>query len=250
VPLVSKAAKVFLGVLAFVVAVQNLGYSVAGILAGLGIGGLALALAAQDTVANVFGSIMILLDRPFRVGDWIRGADFEGTVEEIGFRSTRVRTFPKTLVTVPNKRMADMIIDNQQAMPVRRILMSLGVTYGTRPDQLRAAVAGINGIIASLPGIWTDGTLVRFHEFGASSLNIMVRCFTLDTAYDEHMRIREDLHLRIMELFEKLGLEFAFPSQTLYYGGGSRLHVGLGEEAPALMIDPRRGAPPATLEDA
>ncbi len=249
IPLGQKAIKVFLALVAFVVALQNIGYSVAGLLAGLGIGGLALALAAQDTVANLFGSVMILLDRPFRVGDWIKGQDFEGTVEEIGFRSTRVRTFPKTLITVPNKQMANVVIDNQQAMPARRILINVGVTYDTTPAQMREAVAGIRAIIDRLPGMWPEGTLVRFHEFGASSLNIMVRCFTTNTGVDEHMRLREELHFAIMDLFESLGIAFAFPSQTVYYGGGEPLallqrHAGPPPGPPDALL--AGGARPAT----
>jgi len=233
IPLGQKAIKIFLFLLAFLVALQNIGYSVTGLVAGLGIGGLALALAAQDTVANLFGSVMILLDRPFRVGDWIKGTDFEGTVEEVGFRSTRVRTFPRTLVTVPNKQMADMVIDNQQAMPARRIQIVVGVTYATTPAQMRQALEGIRAIIERLPGMWAEGTLVRFNEFGASSLNILVRCFTTNIGMDEHSRVREELHFAIMDLFESLGIEFAFPSQTIYYGGGE-----------PLAVLPRPGAPP------
>ncbi len=239
IPLGRKAAKVFLTVLAFVVALQNIGYAVSGLLAGLGIGGLALALAAQDTVANLFGSVMILLDRPFQVGDWIKGTDFEGSVEEIGFRSTRVRTFPKTLVTVPNKQMADMVIDNQQAMPARRIMMNLGVTYNTTPEQLRQAVAGIRALLEGTPGLWQEGTLVRFHEFGPSSLNIIVRCFTTEIAQDEHLRVREEIQFKIMALFQSLGIEFAFPSQTVYYGGGQALDVRF-DSAASSPTGPRR----------
>ncbi len=249
IPLGRKAAKVFLSLLAFVVALQNIGYSVSGLLAGLGIGGLALALAAQDTVANLFGSVMILLDRPFQVGDWIKGANFEGTVEEIGFRSTRVRTLPKTLVTVPNKQVADMVIDNQQAMPVRRIQMDLGVSYETTPEQMRQAVTGIRALLDASPGLWQEGTLVRFHEFGPSSLNIAVRCFTAETAQDEHMRLREELHFKVMDLFQSLGIGFAFPRQTVYFGGGKALDVQLDPARPSSAgsssTGARPGGPPA-----
>lgn len=230
IPLMRKAIKVFLGVIAFVVAIQNMGYSITGLLAGLGVGGLALALAAKDTVANFFGSIMILLDRPFRVGDWIRGTDFEGTVEEIGFRSTRIRTFPKTLVTIPNSELANMTIDNQQAMPLRRILMDVGVTYDTTAEQMRAARDGILEIIAAIPEIAQEGVLVRFAEFGGSSLNLRIRCFTHATGYDKHMEVREQLLLRIMEMLAAMDLEIAFPSQTIYFGRDQVLKTG--EEVP------------------
>ncbi len=225
IPLFRKALKVFLGLLAFVVVIQNLGYSVTGIVAGLGVGGLALALAAQDTVANLFGSIMILLDRPFKVGDWVRGANFEGVVEEVGFRSTRVRTFPKTLVTVPNKEMANLIIDNQQAMPIRRMDIAVGVTYSTSAKQMRDLLAGLKQILSDHPDVRDDGILVRFTEFGGSSLNLLVRGFTDAVGFVEHTRIREDVLLKIMDLVESLDLEFAFPSQSLYFGKGEVLTV-------------------------
>ncbi len=225
IPLFRKALKVFVALLAFVVALQNLGYSITGLLAGLGIGGLALALAAQDTVANLFGSVMILIDRPFKVGDWIKGSDFQGTVEEIGFRSTRVRTFPKTLVSVPNKEMANMIIDNQQAMPMRRITFTVGVTYDTNAAQMRSTLDAIREIIASLEGVAPEGQLVRFTDFGGSSLDIGVRCFTHAIGYDAHSEVRERLLLLIMEKLEALGLSIAFPSQTLYFGQDEVLRI-------------------------
>ena len=225
IPLFRKALKVFVALLAFVVALQNLGYSITGLLAGLGIGGLALALAAQDTVANLFGSVMILIDRPFKVGDWIKGSDFQGTVEEIGFRSTRVRTFPKTLVSVPNKEMANMIIDNQQAMPMRRITFTVGVTYDTNAAQMRSALDAIREIIASLEGVAPESQLVRFTDFGGSSLDIGVRCFIHAIGYDAHSEVRERLLLLIMEKLEALGLSIAFPSQTLYFGQDEVLRI-------------------------
>ena len=122
--------------MATILAIQNLGYSVSGLLASLGIGGLAVALAAKDTLSNVFGSLMLILDRPFKLGDWIKAGDMEGTVEEIGFRSTRIRTFAKTLITVPNSIIANLPLDNFSRMPKRRIKLTVGVTYATTPAQM------------------------------------------------------------------------------------------------------------------
>jgi MscS family membrane protein len=223
VPLFRKALKVFVGVLAFIVVVQNLGYSVSGILAGLGIGGLALALAAKDTLANIFGSITILIDRPFKVGDWVRGPNFEGVVEDIGFRSTRIRTFPKTLLSVPNNQMINMVVDNQQQMPMRRMDIEVGVTYDTNAAQMRRALQEIEEIVKSTEGAASEGMAVRFHDFGASSLVIKIKCFTRAIDYNNHSQIRQELLLAIMEKLEKLELEIAFPSQTLYFGKGQAL---------------------------
>ncbi|RLG38368.1 MAG: mechanosensitive ion channel family protein, partial [Thermoproteota archaeon] len=153
IPLFRKAAKIFVAVMAFVVAVQNLGYSISGLLAGLGIGGLAIALAARDTLANVFGSITILIDKPFKVGDWVSGPGFEGVVEEIGFRSTRIRTFHKTLISIPNNTLVNMTIDNRQAMPMRRMDFVVGVTYDTTVEQMRRALEEIRNILVSHEGV-------------------------------------------------------------------------------------------------
>lgn len=225
IPLFRKGLKVFLGITGVLVILQNMGYSISGLIAGLGIGGLAVALAAKDTLANVFGSVTILVDRPFQVGDWVKTNEFEGVVEQIGFRSTRVRTFPRTQVVVPNGMLVNMTVDNYQAMPVRRIQIQLGVTYATRPDQMRALLAELERLIDSLEGVAPEGRLVRFENFGASSLDLVVRCFTYDITMDEHSLIRQQLLLGIMERVEALGIEIAFPSQTLYFGKGEKLLV-------------------------
>jgi len=126
IPLIRKAAKSFLFILAFILTAQNLGYSVSGLIAGLGIGGLALAMAAKDTLANLFGSLMILIDRPFHIGDWVTFPGGDGVVEEIGLRSTRVRTFAKTVVSIPNQALANATVENHSLMPKRRIKFTLG----------------------------------------------------------------------------------------------------------------------------
>ncbi|MDX2481129.1 MAG: mechanosensitive ion channel family protein [Desulfuromusa sp.] len=216
VPFIRKTLRVFIVFLAILMLVQNLGYSISGLLASLGLGGLAVALAAKDSLSNIFGSIMILLDRPFTIGDWIKADDMEGTVEEIGFRSTRIRTFAKTLITVPNSVLMNMSIDNFSQMPKRRIKLTVGVTYDTTPAQMRQAVAAIKQMLQEHPAIHQDFFLVNFTDFGASSLDIMVYCFTTSTVWGEYLDAREDICLKIMETLAGIGLEIAFPSQTLY----------------------------------
>ncbi len=249
IPLFRKALKVFFAVVAVVVAIQNLGYSVTGIIAGLGIGGLALALAAQDTVANLFGSIMILLDRPFQVGDWVKGSDFEGVIEEIGFRSTRIRTFPKTLVTVPNREMANLIVDNHQAMPARRMSLAVGITYDTTAGQMRDLLEVLEQMLRDQEGILEDGILVRFRNFGDSSLDLLIRGFTGATGYVDHSRIQQEVMLRIMEILEERGLEMAFPSQSVYFGKDETLSLRYeqGGEDQATAPGPRPEAPGSTV---
>ena len=216
VPFIRKTLRVFIVFLAILMLVQNLGYSISGLLASLGLGGLAVALAAKDSLSNIFGSIMILLDRPFTIGDWIKADDLEGTVEEIGFRSTRIRTFAKTLITVPNSTLMNMSIDNFSRMPKRRIKLTIGITYDTNPQQMRQAVAAIKQMLREHPAIDQDFFLVNFTNFGASSLDIMVYCFTTSTIWGEYLDAREDVCLKIMETLGQLGLEIAFPSQTVY----------------------------------
>ena len=228
VPFVRKSLRVFIVFLAILFLVQNLGYSVSGLLASLGLGGLAVALAAKDSLSNIFGSLMILLDRPFTIGDWIKAGTMEGVIEDIGFRSTRIRTFSKTLITVPNSVLMNMSIDNFSQMPKRRIKLTVGVTYDTSPTQMRQAVAAIKQMLREHPAIHQDFFLVNFTDFGASSLDIMVYCFTTSTVWGEYLDAREDVCLKIMEALEGIGLEIAFPSQTLY------LHDMDGEKQPEI----------------
>ncbi len=216
VPIVQKALRIVIVALTFVMIVQNLGYSVSSLLAGLGLGGLAFALAAKDSLANMFGSVTIFTDRPFQIGDWIKTPAVEGVVEDVGFRSTRVRTFEKTLVTIPNSKIANDTIENMDARPIRRIMMTVGVTYDTSADQMEQAVEAIREILRTHPHIDQGYWLVNFTEFGASSLNIFIYCFADTKVWADYLDVRQSVNLLIMRELEKLGLDFAFPSQTVY----------------------------------
>ena len=219
VPVVRKALKVTIALIGFVWAVQLLGYSVSSLLAGLGIGGLAVALALQDTLANFFGSVCIFLDRPFVVGDWVKIRDVEGFVEEVGFRSTRIRTLPTTLVSIPNKNVADATIDNLSKMPKRRVLQTVGVTYETDADQMEQAVAAIREIVENDEGVHKETIVVRFQEFGGSSLDILVLYFTTAIPLPGHLATKERVNLAIMRKLAAMGLDIAFPTQTIYFEG-------------------------------
>ncbi len=215
-PLLRKSLRIFIVIMACLTAIQTFGYPVTGIIASLGIGGLAFALAAKDTVSNIFGSLMIIFDRPFQVGDWIKAGDLEGTVEEVGFRSTKIRTFAKTLIAVPNNIIANMALDNFSRMPKRRIRLTVGVSYDATPTQMREAVSRIRELLKTHPAIDQEFFLVNFTDFGASSLDIMVYCFTTTTVWGEYLDAREDVCLKIMDTLAELGLEIAFPSTTVY----------------------------------
>lgn len=215
-PFVRKSLRVFIVVLAAIMVIQNLGYSTSGLLASLGIGGMALAFASKDALANVFGSLMIIFDRPFKIGDQVIAGNMEGTVEEVGFRSTKIRTPARTLISVPNNIIANMPIDNVSLMPRRRIKLTLGLTYVTTSAQLREAVSRLRALLTSHPQIDPESVQVNFTDFGTSSLDITVTCFTLPTALGEHLDAREEVCLQIMDTIEGLGLKFAYPSRTVY----------------------------------
>jgi len=216
VPFVSKTLKIFTVITAVLVVAQNLGYSISGLIASLGIGGIAVAMAARDTIANVFGSIMILVDRPFSIGDWIKTADFQGVVEEIGFRSTRIRTFEQTLVNVPNSLLANMVVDNVDARSKRRIKMRIGLTYSTTPEKMQQAIDGIEAILNQHPGVDQQFKMVKFDDFADSSLSIFLYYFSASKDWATYLQVRQEVNMQIMQLLESLDLDFAFPSRSIY----------------------------------
>ena len=213
--------KATIGIICFLWVFQLLGYNVSSLLAGLGIGGLAVALALQDTLSNFFGSVFIFLDRPFMVGDWVKIGDVEGIVEDIGFRSTRIRTWLKTLVSIPNKNVANATIDNWSRMPRRRVFQTIGLTYETTADQMEKAVEEIKKIIENDPGVDKNFIVVKFSEFGDSSLNITVIYFTIDTTLKGHLETKERINLSIMRKLSDLGLSIAFPTMSIYLEKGN-----------------------------
>jgi len=221
VPFIAKTMKIFLILTAVLVVAQNMGYSVSGLIASLGIGGIAVAMAARDAIANIFGSVMILVDRPFMVGDWIKTGEFEGVVEAIGFRSTRIRTFAKTLVNVPNSQLANMVIDNIDARSTRRIKMRIGLTYDATPGQIKAVIEGIEAILCRHPGVDQSYKLVKFDEFEDSSLSIFLYYFSSSKVWEEYLQVRQEVNMQIMSLLEELDVQFAFPTRTLHIEQGA-----------------------------
>ncbi len=217
VPFFNKFIKTSVVVVGFILIVQEWGYNIGAIITGLGIGGLAVALAAKDTLANMFGGLTIIMDRPFKIGDWVKIGDTEGIVEDIGFRSTRIRTFEKSLISVPNSVIANTAIENFSRRDERRITYKIGVTYSTSREKLKEAVERIRTMLESHPGISKNSTLlVYFTEFADSSLNIFIYCFTNTSVWSEYLKVREDVNLKIMEIMEELGIDFAFPSMSVY----------------------------------
>ena len=216
VPLLVKSLRILVATVGILFILQNFGYNVTSLIAGLGIGGLAFALAAQNTVSNLFGSITIFSDKPFQLGDWIQVGDIEGIVEDVGFRTTRVRRFDQALVTVPNSLFINTGVVNYSAMKKRRISFNIGVTYGTSANKINEVVAGIKRIIEEDEEFDHSFYMVRFNDFGTYSLNIFIYCFSSTTDWAESLRVREEFNLKIMQLLEDLGVEIAVPSQTIY----------------------------------
>lgn len=216
VPMIRKSLRIFTIAFGVLVSVQNLGVNVMSVLAGLGLGGLAFALAAKDACANLFGSVMILMDKPFRVGDWITTGGVDGTVEEIGFRSTKVRTFHSSLVSIPNSKLANQNIDNMGRRKFRRIRAMLGLTYDATPEQMEAFLEGTKNIVKANKSTVKDNFHVVFHSYGDSSLNVLLYCFLDVKDWAEEMVERQNIYLEILRLAKSLGVSFAFPSQSLY----------------------------------
>ena len=221
----SRIVKVFLLIMAVLSAVSNLGFNVTGLIAGLGVGGIAIALAAQKTFENFFGGIQMLMDRPIQVGQFCRYGDKIGTIESIGLRSTRVRSLDRTVVTIPNSEFSSLQLENFAARDRIRFHTVLGLRYETTSDQLRFALVELRRFLLSHPRVNPDPARVRFVGFGAYSLDLEIFAYVDTSDWAEFLAIREDLLLQIMDVVEKSGSGFAFPSQTLYVGKDDGLHA-------------------------
>jgi len=216
IPLIRKTAKIFIVAIGLVYIANSLSIEIVPLLTGLGIGGLAVAFAAKDTIENFFGSVAVVLDQPFQVGDWIAVDDVEGVVEELGFRSTRIRTFYNSLVTVPNATLVRAKVDNYGKRKYRRTSTSLSLTYDTPPEKIEAFCEGVREIIRTHPYTRKDYYCVYFNNFGAHSLDVMLYCFHECPDWQTELRERQRLYLDILRLADRLGVEFAYPTQTLF----------------------------------
>ncbi len=216
VPMVRRVVKILVVILGIVWIAENMGQDIGTLLAGLGIGGIAIALASRDSVENFFGAITILADRPFEVGDWIVMGDIEGTVSKIGFRSTRVRTFYNSLITFPNAMLIRTAVDNLGRRLFRRLKLTLGVTYDTPPEKLEAFIEGIRELIRRHPHTRKDYYHVYFHSYGDNSLNVLVYLFLVVPDWATELRERQNLLMDILRLSRELKVEFAFPTRTIH----------------------------------
>lgn len=216
VPLVTAALKAIVVIFAVFSALRLLDFDPTALIAGISIGGLAIALAAQDTVKNLFGSLTIFVDRPFQVGDWINFGDIHGTVEEVGFRSTRVRTFANSMVYVPNGKLADMVLNNYGLRAYRRFKTKIALTYDTPPALIEAYVEGLKEMVRNHPKTRKDYFEVHLNELGSDSLQILFYIFFEVPSWPEELKARHEMLLGAMELARALGVRFAFPTRTLH----------------------------------
>ena len=218
--------KVFVALGGLVATLAALGYPVATVLAGLGIGGLALAFGAQKTIENLFGSISLAADQPFRVGDFVKVEDFTGNVERIGMRSTRIRTLDRTLVTIPNGQLADMRIEDFASRDRIRFAATVGLVYGTSEPQVRRVVADIEAMLRANPMVWPEPVVAKLLAFGPSSLDVEVLCWFRTSDYGEFRELRQEALLGIMRIVAEAGTSLAFPTRTVHVvgpTGGRRL---------------------------
>ena len=217
VPLMRKTLKAFVIIVGTLFILRDgLNLDIIPFLTGLSIGGVAIALAAQDTIKNFFGSVMIFIDKPFQVGDWITSGEIDGTVEEVGFRSTRIRTFRNSLMYVPNGKIADAILDNHGLRQYRRFYTTLTITYDTPPELVNEFVKGLREIVLAHPDTRKDMFHVYFNNLSSFSQDIMFYIFFEVPTWGEELRARHEILVQIVKLANSIGVRFAFPTQTLH----------------------------------
>ena len=215
-PLIKKTLLVFAIITGLLLIADSLGAKIGVFLTSLGIGGLAFALAAQDTIANLFGSFVVVIDQPFKVGDYVKIGAAEGTVEDIGLRSTKIRTAARTLIVIPNKAVSTEAITNYTRMPQRRVEQVLGLSYDTTPVQMEGLLAELRTTLRSHEGVQPESVQVFFAAYAESSLNLQIVFFTRNPDWVKHMEVREQLNLKFLQAVESRGLSFAFPTQTVH----------------------------------
>jgi MscS family membrane protein len=216
--ILSGVLRVLTVVFAFLTLAREWNYDISGLVAGLGLGGLALAMASKDSLSNVFGGLIILTDKPFSIGDWIQTGGLEGTVEDVNFRGTRIRTVEQGVIYIPNSSLTNVPITNFSRRSKRRASFTLGLTYATKKRDMEASVREIKQLLDASPELSQapGDNLVVFEEYGASSLNIRIIFHTLAIDYTGHYLVKEKINLAIFDIVEKLGVAMAFPSQSVY----------------------------------
>jgi MscS family membrane protein len=215
-PFLSKLLRFAIIVMALSIIASEWNYNVSGFVAGLGLGGLAFALAAQDSIGNFFGGVIIITEKPFKMGDWIKTPSVEGFVEDITFRSTKIRTFADSLVTVPNSTLANEPIENMTKMEKREVTFNLNLVYATPAPKVRKCIERIESFLYENEDIDDELIIVRFNTFNESSLDLFLYFFTKPTGWVPYLKIKEEVNLKILEILDEEEVEIAFPSRSLY----------------------------------
>jgi len=216
IPLVGRVARLLVLVIGLLTVIASFGYPIATILAGLGIGGIAVALGAQKSLEHFFGSVSIGVDQPFGVGDWVIVDGVEGEIEAIGLRSTRIRTLERTVVSIPNGRLAETRSENFGPRDRIRLRTTIGLEYGTTAAQVERVRDGIEALLRNEKSTWPERVVVRFAQFSPSSIDLEVFSWVMTKDPDEFRRIREAHYLGMMRIVEEAGARFAFPTQTVH----------------------------------
>lgn len=216
VPILKRTMQTIIISLGIIQGLRIMEVDVTALIAGISIGGLAIALAAQDMLKNLFGSLTIFMDRPFQIGDWINFSGVDGTVEEVGFRSTRVRTFANSLVYVPNGKLADMVVNNYGLRKYRRFNTTISITYDTPPALIDNFVKGLREIVLAHPSTRKDYFEIHLNGMGAHSLDILFYTFFIVPSWSDELKTKHEILLAILELGEELGVRFAYPTSTLF----------------------------------
>ena len=206
----------FILLIAATMILAQLGQNINGVLAGLGLGSLSFALAGQDIVSNIFGGIVIITEKPFEIGDWVKTVDVEGTVEDISLRSTKIRTLDNCVTVVPNQKFTSAAITNWTRLNRRLAQFTLGLEYGTSSAVLKRVLEDLRAMLTQHPDIHADTVQVRFSGFDSSTLNIFVQFYTSKVDLAQHRAVMEDVNLKILDLMAQNGASFAFPSRTIY----------------------------------
>ncbi len=230
-PFLRTMLKAVVVVLAVLTVLGEWQYDIGGLIAGLGVSGLAVALAAENTVANVFGFATIVGDRPLAVGEYISTPDVTGTVEHVGFRTTRIRQLDRALVTIPNSKLAGSVVTNWSRLTQRRLDMTIGLTYSTTSAQMRALLAQLEALLRSREAVAGDTVTVLFTGFGDSALNVRLIAYLQLPDWKAFMQEQQEIMLQIMDIVAAMGLSFAYPSQSVYIEQAPRAAENKAEPA-------------------
>jgi len=215
VPFITKMLKTLVLMLGFSIIAQEWGFNINGFIAGLGLGGLAIALAAKETVSNLFGGVVLVTEKPFTIGDWIKTPSVEGTIEDITFRSTKVRTFAQALVTVPNSTLANEPIINWSKMGKRQVSFYLKIDIHTKKNKLQATISNIKEVLYEHPGVHPETILVSLESLNDSSADILLYFFTKVTDYNGYLQTKEEINYQIITILEEEKVLFSVPRSTV-----------------------------------